>query len=79
MCLIDLFLALWSQLDLPLECAYTEVANSYSYHRLLHWGMGGYVADIDTLQQDAHMATSCVRRWSRSATMVSGITYNMRH
>jgi hypothetical protein len=73
------FLALRSQLGLPLGSSDSKVADSCPRSRLLCRGLGCYALDLNAFQQDTYLAFTCLRRRSRSPEMVPGKTFFTTH
>jgi hypothetical protein len=71
--ILTILQALWSQLDFPVECRNSQVADRTPRRSLLRWCLGSHAPRSYPLQQNSHLAVTCLRRWSRRSSMVSSM------
>ena len=65
-------LALWPELDFPLECAHSTMANSDIYYYILHRSLGWDAIYSYLFWQNTHLAFTCICGWVGGSTMVPG-------
>ena len=65
-------LALWSELDFPLECPHPTMANPDICYHILRWSVGWDAIYSYLFWQNTHLAFACLCSWAGGSTMVSG-------
>jgi hypothetical protein len=63
-------LALWSELDVPMERPHSPVADPDSRYRFLHRSLGSDAVGSNAFQQNSYVASSRVCCWFRGSSLV---------